>query len=299
MSYQITTAFVDQFGSTLQMLAQQKGSRLRATVGSESVRGNQAFFDQLGSTEARIRTTRLGDSPLISTPHARRRVTMLDYEWGDMIDDEDKLRTLIDPANGYVQAGMWALGRAIDDVIIGAATGTAYTGVSGATAVPLPATQKIAVTVGGTGGASLGLNIAKLIAAKSLFGKNDVDVEAGNMTMVVSQQQLDDLLAITEVRSSDYNSVKALVRGEVDTYMGFKFVRTQRLTLDSTTGIRTCFCFVKDGIRLGLGQDMVSRVAERADKSFNWYAYAKMTLGGTRMEEVKVVELACDETPST
>jgi hypothetical protein len=299
MSFQITTAFVDQFGSTLMHLAQQKGSRLRQFVESESVRGEQAFFDQLGSTEARVRTTRHGDSPLISTPHARRRVTMLDYEWGDMIDDQDKLRTLIDPANGYVQAGMWALGRSIDDVIISAATGTSYTGPKGLTAVPLPATQKIAVTIGGTGGASCGLNVAKLIAAKSLFGKNDVDVEAGNMTFVVSQQQLDDLLAVTEVRSADYNSVKALVRGEVDTYMGFKFVRTQRLVLDSTTDVRSCFCFVKDGIKLGIGADMVSRVAERADKSFNWYAYAKMTLGGTRMEEVKVVEVACDESPAT
>lgn len=295
MSFQITTAFVDQFSSNIQLLSQQKGSRLANLVESESVNGNQAFFDQLGSTEARLRTTRHSDSPLISTPHARRRCTMLDYDWGDMIDGVDKIRTLIDPAGKYTMNAAFALGRSKDDVIIEAATGTAYTGEKGATAVPLPNGQKVAVTVGT--GSSAGLNIAKLIAAKSLFGKNEVEYNEGDLNFVVTQQQLDDLLNITAVQSADYNTVRALVRGEVDTFMGFKFIRTQRLLLNTTTDVRTCFAFVKDGIRLGLGQDITTRVAERPDKCFSWYAYACMTLGATRMEEAKVVEVACDESP--
>jgi len=291
MSFQITTAFVEQFGANLYMLSQQKGSRLRSCVDIETVKGEQAFFDQIGATEAIVRTSRHGDSPLVSTPHSRRRVGLADYEWGDMIDKEDKVRTLIDPANGYVQSGMYALGRSMDDVIIEAATGTAYTGKAGTTPVALPAGQIIA-------NGNTGLSITKLIQAKSLFGQNDVDIDdpMNKLYMVVSQKQLDDLLAEEEITSADYNTVKALVKGEVNSFMGFEFKRTQRLAIDSDD-IRTCFAFCKSGIKLGLGADMTARVAERPDKSFSWYAYASMSIGATRMEEVKVVRVDCDETP--
>jgi hypothetical protein len=297
MSFQLTTAFVDQFGANLQLLSQQKGSRLRALVDSETVKGEQAFFDQLGPTVARLRTTRHADSPVVSTPHARRRVTMGDYDWGDLIDGVDKIRTLIDPESGYVKSGSFALGRSMDDVVIEAATGTAYTGPKGLTPVVLPNTQIVGVQVGVTPAANTGLNVGKLIAAKSKFGKNEVEYNEGDLVMVVTQQQLDDLLNITAVTSADYNTVRALVKGEIDTFMGFKFVRTQRCLLDTATDFRTCFAFVKDGIRIGLGQDIQSRVTERADKCFSWYAYACMTLGATRMEEAKVVSILCDESP--
>lgn len=292
MSFEITTAFVEQFGSNLYILSQQKGSRLRNLVSSETVTGEEAYFEQLGTTEAVLRTSRHGDSPLISTPHARRRVAIGSYEWGDMIDKQDLVRTLIDPANGYVQAGLYALGRAMDDVIIESATGTAYTGKKGTVPVDLPTDQIIPVNVSGS---DTGLTIEKLIQAKSRFGKNDVDLDdpSNQLTFVLSQAQLDDLLRTTEVRSSDYNAVRALVRGEVNTYMGFNFVRTERCLKEGTT--RTCFCFTKSGIKLAIGADIRSKVAERADKSFSWYAYASMTIGGTRMEEEKVVRVDCKE----
>ena len=292
MSFQVTTAFVEQYGANLYMLAQQKGSKLRNFVDSETVTGEEAFFEQLGATVAQLRTSRHGDSPLISTPHARRRVTMSDYEWGDMIDKQDKVRMLIDPASGYLQAGAYALGRALDDVIIENATGTAWTGKKGTVAVDLPTEQIIPVDAGGS---ASGLTIEKLIQAKSLFGKNDVDIEDPNnmLTFVLSQAQLDDLLRTTEVTSADYNTVRALVRGEVHTYMGFNFVRTQRTQMDGSN--RVCFTFAKSGLKLAVGADITARVAERSDKSFSWYAYASMTIGGTRMEEKKVVRVDCLE----
>ena len=73
MSVEIPVSFVQQYRSNLLILAQQKGSRLRNTVRVESVTGTSAFFDRLGSTSAQLRTTRHGDTPLIDTPHSRRR----------------------------------------------------------------------------------------------------------------------------------------------------------------------------------------------------------------------------------
>ncbi len=75
MSTQVTTAFVQQFSSNIALLAQQRGSILRGAVREESVTGEKAFFDQVGSVAAVKRTTRHGDTPLVETPHSRRMVT--------------------------------------------------------------------------------------------------------------------------------------------------------------------------------------------------------------------------------
>ncbi len=86
MSNQITTAFVQQYSSNVQMLSQQMGSYLRSAVDVETIVGKNAFFDQVGKTTAVLRTSRHADTPQIDTPHSRRRVSLADYEWADLID---------------------------------------------------------------------------------------------------------------------------------------------------------------------------------------------------------------------
>lgn len=131
MSTQITTAFVNQFSGNVRLLSQQMGSKLRGAVSEESVTGEKAFFDQIGSAVAQIKTSRHADTPLMETPHARRQVSIDTYEYADLIDDADKVRMLIDPTSTYARAAAAAIGRAMDDAIITAATGTAKTGASG------------------------------------------------------------------------------------------------------------------------------------------------------------------------
>ena len=46
---------------------------------------------------------------------------MVDYEYADLIDNQDKIRTLIDPTSSYALAAAYAIGRAMDDEIISAA----------------------------------------------------------------------------------------------------------------------------------------------------------------------------------
>ena len=92
MSVQITTAFIEQYKSNVFHLAQQKGSRLRDAVRSEQVVGKAHYFERIGSTAALKRTSRHSDTPRVDTPHSRRRVTMEDYDWADLIDNEDKVR---------------------------------------------------------------------------------------------------------------------------------------------------------------------------------------------------------------
>jgi hypothetical protein len=290
MSNQITTAFVQQYSSNVQMLSQQMGSLLRGVVDVESVVGKNAFFDQVGKTTAVLRSSRHADTPQIDTPHSRRRVSLADYEWADLIDNADKVRLLIDPTSSYAKAAAAAMGRAMDDVIIAALGGTAYTGETGSTSVPLPSEQKPY-----SASQTDGLTVAKLLKAKELLDLADVDPSLPRF-IVVSPKQISDLLNTTEVKSSDFNTVKALAQGQLDSFLGFKFIVSNRLKFDATnTDDRLAYAFTSDAIKLAIGQDVIARIDERADKSYSTQVYYAMSIGATRMEEEKVVEIACDE----
>lgn len=286
MSTQITTAFVNQFSANIQMLSQQMGSILRAAVDVESVNGEKAFFDQVGAAAAVLRTSRHADTPLVDTPHSRRMVTMSDYEYADLIDDQDKVRLLVDPTSTYSRAAAAAMGRAMDDVIIAAALGTAQTGKDGSTSTALPSAQKIAV-------ASAGLTIAKLVSAKEILDSGNVDPSIPRH-IVVSPKQVSDLLNNTTVTSSDYNTVKALAMGEINSFVGFQFHVSNRLGTDGS-GDRQVIAFASDGIKLAIGKEPAARIDERADKSYATQVYYCQSIGATRMEESKVVEIACSE----
>ena len=112
-------------------------------------------------------------------------------------------------------------------------------------------------------------------------------------TMSDSSTSIEDLLNITTVTSADYNTVKALVQGDIDTFCGFKFITTTRLTDDGTS--RLCLAWAEDGLKLGLGKDVSAQITERADKSYSTQVYYCMSIGATRMEEEKVVQIACNE----
>jgi hypothetical protein len=284
MSSQITTAFVEQYSANIQMLSQQMGSLLRDAVRNESVVGKDAYFDQIGKVTAVLKTSRHSDTPQIDTPHSRRRVSLADYEFADLIDQQDKVRLLIDPTSSYAKAAAYAMGRAMDDVIIAAALGTANTGVSGGTPVTFPAANIVAANLGGTG-----MNIEKLASAKQILDAGDVDPSI-KRHIIVSPQEIADLLNSTTVTSSDFNTVKALVHGEIDSFMGFKFHVSNRL-VDNGASNTQCIAFAEDGILLGIGKDVTARIDERADKSYATQVYYCQTIGATRMEEAKVVSV--------
>jgi hypothetical protein len=277
MSTQITTAMVEQYRSNVLMLSQQKGSKLRGTVRSEMVTGKNAFFERIGSVDMQDATSRHDDTPQIDTPHSRRRVSLTTSRWADLIDNADKVRTLIDPQSPYAMNAAWAAGRKMDAVIVSALFGNAYSGEAGATTVALPSAQKIAA-------ASAGLTIAKLISAKEILGAADVDME--NVFCVINPAGLTDLLGTTQITSVDYNTVKALVAGAIDTFMGFKFVVTNQMTALKAA------VYTKNAVALAIGAEPVVRISERADKNYSTQVFVEMDIGATRVEDEGVIEIS-------
>lgn len=298
MSFEVTTAFVQQYSANVRMLSQQRASRLRPAVMVEAgVTGKSWYMDQVGSVAAQRITNRHGDSPLNATPHRRRKVNLFDYDTGDLIDQLDKVKMLADPTSSYAQAHAAAMGRAMDDEIIAAAFASASTGEDGSTAVTFPAANQVAVNswAYGTGSGNAGLTISKLIEAKVKLDTAEAGVDPDEERYIAcSAKQIANLLATTETTSADYNNVKALVEGRVDRFMGFNFIRTERLAVDGSS-YRRVIAWVKSGLGLCIGQDVVARITERSDKRFSQYAYFQMSIGAARLEEAKVVEIKCLE----
>ena len=287
MSDQVNVAFVQQYANNVAHLLQQKGSKLRDSVMTGTATGKAAkVVEQVGAVNAVKRTTRHADTPLISTPHSARWTFPVDYEWADLIDDQDKVRMLINPQSPYAVNGAYAMGRAIDDEILGAFFGTSKTGENGSTDEAFSGNT---VSAGTTGA----LEIGQLLEGKRILMENEVDLDNDQIYMAITAEQHEDLLGMTQLQTIDSNSTKVLVDGQVRSFLGINFVTTQRLDT-SVAASQDCPMWAKSGMHLTVWNDIATKIEERADKSFATQVYVKGTFGATRLELGKVVKIVAD-----
>lgn len=298
MSFQVTEAMVQQYGTNFRQLYQQRQSRLAPWCQMESgIVGQSKSVERIGKAEAYDITSRHADTKYVEVPHSRRWLDLQDKGWAELIDEMDKIRMLADPTSPYSQLAVAALNRAKDDIIIAAARGNARTNAG---LIALPSSQKIAV--GGTS-----LTMAKLLSTKEILDANEVDddqsmaldgqsaTEQSSRVMVVNAKMLTNLYGTTEIKSVDYNSVKALAQGQIDTFLGFKFVRSERLAYSSSVNTRFAVAYAKSCIGLGIGKDIVSSIDVLPGKNYSVQIYARMSIAATRLEDEGVVEIGCFE----
>jgi len=300
MSFSIPVSFVDQFKANVILLSQQKTALLPATCRLETVTGQTMYVERVSATSAQLMTTRHGDTPLISTPHSRRRLTMLDYNWADLIDSQDRLKMLIDPQSIYAQNAIMAFNRQKDDTIIAALGGIAFGGVAGETQIPVFAVgESRCVSCTGTveppgtdcqAGTETGLTIAKLLTCKQLLDQADIDKDRQRY-FITNPANIATLLNTTEVKSSDYNTVKALAQGDIDTFMGFKFIMSNRLPVGNDPGSTVCYAWAQDAVVFAVSEEPIVRITERADKNYAVQVYVEMSIGATRVEGPAVVKI--------
>jgi len=296
MSSQITEAFRQQFADNFMHVAQQSESRLeKAVTLIPNISGASKSINRLGKRAAQRRTTRHADTPINDQAHSTRFVDLYDWDDGDMIDDLDLVRTLIDPKSDYVKGMINGLNRAKDQVIINALGSTARTGAS-TTASMAAANRELTNAV---------LNRAKLIAAREYFRANECDEETGEeLFMVVGSSQLGDLLTDSTLSTAEYNTIADWHAGNIKSgkVMGFNLIYSNLIPAVTTTtgpggtGVYpatgfACYAFAKSGVALGVGKDKTITVGVDPSKGFNTRVYAKMALGAVRIEEEKVYEI--------
>lgn len=288
MPESISTAFVQQYQNTMRMLLQQKDSRLEATtIPPIKMEGEYLYWERMGATEAIELPGRHSDTPNIEQDHTRRRSSAQPYVWATLLDRADAQRMLVDPKGPYQEAARAAMNRRKDRVILAALGGNAYSGKSGTTAVALPAGQKIAH-------GSAGMSVSKLLTAKQLL--DEAEAPDDGRYVVCTSEDIIDLLGTTEVSSYDFNTVRALVAGQVNTFLGFTFIRTELIYLENSSDSASTwysYAFCKGAIGYGSIEDITVRLTERADKNYSWQPYVSMDLGATRIEDEMVIQIAC------
>lgn len=294
MSYSVDTAFVNSYHGQLEHTFQQRGSKLRGTLREVTQNAEYDYWDRLGTATVNAITTRHGDTPHNEIAHTRRRNQVVGYDTNEYFDNQDKLRMILDPKSGYAEAQAFALGRQMDDTIIAALLGTAYSGKDGATSVTFDNNYRIAVDYVETGvAANSNLTIAKLRRAMYLLESNDAIMDGEQVNLIAHPSQKQSLLRTTEVTSADYNVVKALVNGQINTFLGFNFIWTTRAT--SSGGYRQALAYPKSAGLLGVAENMKVRIDELPTKRYSYQVYSTATFGATRMWEEKVIQILCDE----
>lgn len=288
----ITVASVQEYKANVALLMQQTDSRLRSTVTTDSYVGKAAsVVEQFGEATAVEATDRHGDTPLLDLSQAKRWVHPIDIHWGSMVDNPDKLRLRIEPTGMYTQAAAAGMNRKIDSMIIAAFWATAYTGENGTTTEAFDTTNyQVGVNVGGTASA---LNSAKLESAlQKLLSANKGEINE-SVYCAISSLEHDSLLKEAKIANRDYNGAAVLENGKVKRFLGFDFLLTERL--DIVSGNRRIPAWVKSGMHFAVWQDIMAQIGQRADKRYAWQVYTNMTVGATRLESGKLIQILCDD----
>jgi len=305
MSVNIPTHYVSQFSTNLQLLLQQKGSKLRGTVTEARYVGKAASpVDQVAATAAQRVTGRFQAMPRIDAQLDRRWVYPVDYDHPQLIDTFDKLRLLTDPQSTYAMGAMYAMGRAMDDEIIANYFGDAKTGETGGTTTAFGTTLTTAVTPGqnvsvSTGGTASGFNVAKLRAGKVALGTAEVDFDMDEIITVCREVQHDNLLNEVQIISSDFNGGDrpVLKEGRIERFLGINIKTCERLQTgtDDIAGTSTMVpLYAKSGMHLGIWNDIENSIGQREDlRGKPYQLYSVGTFGATRIEEKKMIRVWC------
>lgn len=288
MSFQVNVAHVLQFKANVEHLLQQMDSRLMGAITvSHDYKGKGIkFIEQLGAVSATERTTRHADVVPVSVPHDARWFYPRDYDLTEFVDKQDKLRMLFDPTSYYAQSFKYAHNRKIDEVILDAFYGTAFTGENGTTQnlwSASQATQRIA-----SGG--LGLTVDKLIQAREILRTAEND-ESDQMYMAITANEETDLFHEIQVVNTQYNERPVMASGKIASFMGFNFIHSELIR--SVGAEHRCPAWVKSGMHLGFLQDVETDVGPRRDKGMTTQVYTCASYGASRTQELKIVEVMC------
>jgi hypothetical protein len=285
MSDQVQQHHVEQFKANLLVKYQQQGSKLRDCVSFDGeIRGNFFYADLIGPIEMSQKTVRHGDHDQANDPHIRRQGTLSTWYSSGMVDKADLVRMLTNPTSAYVLNRANAAGRKADDLIIAAFKAAAKEGEQGETTVNFPSGQVIAH-------ASAGLTLAKIIEAAEKL--NDAEVPEEGRYLAVSSKALSAMFNQTKVTSADFNTVKALANGTLNSYMGFEIKRTSRLP--KVGNIRECYAWHRDAMVLVEPTQLFVDVGVRRDKHVDTQVYVEGNWGALRRQDEGVVVVEIDE----
>jgi len=279
MAIPLSNAFVQLFDREVKQAYQAKAQLVGATRMRRNVEGEVVKFPKVGKGSATLRVPQTDVTPL-NVNFSQVSVTLQDWNAAEYSDIFMQQKVNFDEKNELVQVLANAIGRRQDQLILDAlaASGTSLT---------------VSNDIGGT---DTNLNVAKLREAKKLMDKNNVPPQ--DRHMIIHANSLASLLSETNVTSSDFNTVKALVNGEIDTYLGFKFHtlgdRSEGgLAIDGSLD-RTLFAFHKQAVGYAEGlapRTEINYVPEKTSHLVNTI----LSANAVAIDDEGIVKLTCRE----
>jgi len=279
MSVSLSNAFVTLFDAEVKQAYQGKAQLVGAVRARRGVEGSTVKFPKVGRGVATPRIAQTDVTPL-NVGFSQVTLTLADWNAAEYSDIFSQAKVNFDERQELVQVVATAMGRRQDQMILDAL-----------------AASSTSLTVGNDiGGTDTNLNVAKLREAKRLMDKNNVPMD--NRHIVIHANGLSSLLSETSVTSSDFNTVKALVQGDINTFLGFQFhVLGDRseggLAIDGSND-RTCFAFHRDAVGYGEGIGMRTEINYIPEKT-SWLVNEVFSAGAIAIDAEGIVSLTCRE----
>lgn len=281
MSKNLSAVASTQFDDMVKHAFQTAGRLRNYVTIRNNIVGDTYKFRSMGKGLATQRTAPSSDTIPMDIAHSLITCTLTNWDADEYTDIFDQKEVNFDEVNELATVISSALGRRLDQLLIDACINAgSYAGTVGTD----------------IGGATTGMNMAKVRKAKRYL--DDQGVPMGGRTMMISASGLESLLGETPVTSSDYNSVKALVNGELDTFVGFKFETIETRTeggLPIATLLRDGFAFHKDALGLAIGMDISTKIDWIAQKK-SWLSAGQMKAGAVARDVLGIVKVQSTET---
>ncbi len=304
MSVTIDQAFIVATDRAVTLAAQATDSAFRGTVRTKPVTGKGWDVNTLGAFDLQLTTGRHQDTPIANPQHGKRRGQILDYSIGVLIDEEDELKTLINPRGEYTMELGYAQNRRFDRTVITALNANVTTVSANGITESVNANGGVLSSFTGWDGTasvnhtvangSTGLTVAKVRQLKRMLDLQQCPQSGRHF--VTSSYGLEDLLADPQVTSADFNTLRALEAGSLNgRWMGFTWHFSDLLGY-TTTNIQQNFAWHETAIEVGLGSITDLSIDKRPDKNNAMQVLAKASNGGVRKLENWVVQVDIDIT---
>ncbi len=306
-----TEAFYNSYTAGYEHVLQERKPQYQGLVREERIEGENESYDFLGTIELTAKQSRFEDIPIEDMTHNRRWIAPKWFRKGIFVDKEDDIALHTDPTSDYIQALAKGVIRRENITI----TDSFFNNVDGGktpgtdTYVLTDALYTTATTAAGrtlahdvqsdftAGGVSTGLTIEKLILARQALEElyNDPD---DMFYIALAPKQMSDLLREAETQSIDTSIIRSLVAGVVNEYMGFRFVKTNRIVIgssndiDEDTSVYELPTWTKEGMLFARHESPIFNV-DWLPRPQIWQISARVGMAAIRMDEDKIIKIEC------
>jgi hypothetical protein len=282
MAQSITNAFVTLFDAEVKQAYQGESSILGCVRLRQGVQGQTYKFPKLGKGSATARIPQTDVTPLNVT-YSQVTATMSDFNAAEYSDIFHQAKVNFDERQELVQVVSKAIGRRMDQLIIDAVNAASGTGT----------VAKNVVTSGSA--ANSNLNVGKLIAAKKALDAKNVPFD--DRHIIIHANSLSGLLADERAISGDFASIKALVSGEINTFLGFRFYvlgDRDEGGLPLATNDRTCFAFHRSAVGMAVNMAQKTEINYVPEKT-SFLVNSMFSAGAVAIDADGIVKITTDE----